>query len=158
MGRKSGPCLVLWCEEFHIVWSFLESYSKLSSTHLLTRSDSQCSSCCSMKISMQRVCPLKYLPDPSLPVCLFRPQKPGFSKEEIWRNSLLPQSNFSFSRENNLSKTIQSNNNSNTDTIPPPVFISQCLSRGTGHFEGPLSFQKARHDCSLLNSHEAEWD
>lgn len=32
MGRKSGLCLVLWCAEFNIVWSFLESYSKLSST------------------------------------------------------------------------------------------------------------------------------
>lgn len=40
---------------------------------------------------------------------------------------------------------------------PPPVFISHCPSRGTECFEDPLSFQKTRSYCSLLNSQEAGW-
>lgn len=68
-----------------------ESSGKFSSTQVLTRSDAQCSGWFSVKIRVQGICQLRWLPDPSL--CVFKHWKPDFSKEEIWRSNSLPQSN-----------------------------------------------------------------
>ena len=113
-GQESGPSFDVQSTIFILIL-FEESSSKFSSTQVLTRSDVQRSGWFSVKIRMQWVCQLMWLPDPSL--CLFKPREPNFSKEEIWRNNSLPQSNVPLSQKNNLSRTIQFNNNSNTGAI-----------------------------------------
>lgn len=100
-------------------WSFL----KRVTANLVPPNFSQghTSSWFSVKMKMQWVCLLRY-PQQTPSLCLFTPQEPNFSKEEICRNNLLPQSNFPLRQENNLSKTILSNNNSNTDATTTSCF------------------------------------
>lgn len=72
------------------------------------------------------------------------PRSPISLKKKCWE-TIHPQSNFSPRQQNNLSKAIQSTNNSNTGTITASCLMSHCLSRRMGCFEESLLFQKARH-------------
>lgn len=94
-------------------------------------------------------------PDPSL--CLFIPQEPNFSIEEIQRNNSVPQPDFPLRQENTLSKTIQPNNNSNRGAVTTSWIYITLPFQGDRELWRASLIRQARGLSSLLSSQETPW-